>query len=85
MLICDSGPRESAERTITESTGNYEIIESYPDDKYLPSYLMYTEYAGERYHILFAADVEGENVRIVTTYRPSSIEWLPDSKTRRTL
>ena len=70
---------------ITGSIGDYEIIESYPDDKYLPSYLMYTEYASERYHILFATDVEYENVRIVTAYRPSNIEWLLDSKTRRTL
>ena len=70
--------------SILESTHTYEIIESYPDDKYLPSYLTYTEYEGERFHVLFAADVEGDNVRIVTTYRPSIIEWLPDMKTRRT-
>ena len=70
--------------SILESTHAYEIIESYPDDKYLPSYLTYTEYEGERFHVLFATDVEGDNVRIVTIYRPSSIEWLPDMKTRRT-
>ena len=28
-------------------------------------------------------DVEDENVRIVTTYRPSELEWLSDLKTRR--
>ena len=70
-------------RAIVDSIDAYEIIESYPEDKYLPSYLVYTEYAGERFHILFATDVEGENVRIVTVYRPSDIEWLSDSKTRR--
>lgn len=71
-------------RAIVESTQAYEIIESYPDDKYLPSYLTYTEHRGEQFHVLFAADVEGENVRVVTAYRPSAIEWLPDWKTRRT-
>ena len=71
-------------RAIVDSTQAYEIIESYPDDKYLPSYLTYTEYGGEQFHVLFAADVGGENVRVVTTYRPSNIEWLPDWKTRRT-
>ena len=70
-------------RAIVDSTDAYEIIESYPEDKYLPSYLVYTEYAGERFHVLFATDVEGENVRIVTAYRPSDIEWLSDLKTRR--
>ena len=72
-------------KSILDSVHAYEIIESYTDDKYLPSYLIYTEYAGEYYHILFATDVEGENLRIVTTYRPSEQEWLPDLKTRRKL
>ena len=71
-------------RVIVDSISAYEIIESYPDDKYLPSYLTYTEYEGEQFHVLFAADVEGENVRVVTAYRPSDMEWLPDLKTRRT-
>lgn len=65
------------------SVNAYEIIESYPEDKYLPSYLIYTECEGEYYHILFATDVEDENVRIVTTYRPSVLEWSADLKTRR--
>ena len=70
-------------KPIIDSIHTYEIIESYPEDKYLPSYLIYTEHAGECYHILFATDVEHENVRVVTTYRPSELEWLPDLKTRR--
>ena len=70
-------------KSIIDSVHAYEIIESYPEDKYLPSYLIYTEQAGECYHILFATDVADENVRIVTTYRPSELEWLPDLKTRR--
>lgn len=72
-------------RTVVDSVSSYEIIESYPDDKYLPSYLVYTEYRGERLHILFAADVDGDNVRVVTAYRPSDARWMPDLRTRRTL
>ena len=37
----------------------------------------------EYYHILFATDMEDKNVRIVTTYRPSDLEWSADLKTRR--
>lgn len=70
-------------RSIINSVNAYEIIESYPEDKYLPSYLVYSEHEDEYIHILFATDVENENVRIVTTYRPSELEWLPDRKTRR--
>ena len=77
------GAKRIARTAIVDSTDRYEIIEVYPDDKYLPSYLVYTEYHGERFHVLFATDVGGENVRVVTAYRPNDIEWLPDYKTRR--
>jgi uncharacterized protein DUF4258 len=65
---------------ILEATAEFEIIESYPDDKYLPSYLVAVS---SRFHVLFAADVEGDNVRIVTAYRPNPEEWEPPELTRR--
>lgn len=65
---------------ILGSVGTYEIVESYPADKYLPSYLVL---AASSFHILFATDVEGDNVRIVTAYRPSVDEWQTDLKTRK--
>jgi hypothetical protein len=68
---------------ITESLSDYEIIEAYPEDKYFPSYLVYTEYGGEPFHILFAIDEEGENVRVITAYRPNPLGWTADCKTRR--
>ena len=33
--------------------------------------------------VLFATDLEGENVRVVTAYRPRLEEWEADLKTRR--
>ena len=70
-------------RAILETTGEYRIIESYPDDKYLPSYLVWSKHEGTIFHILFAADVANKNVRIVTAYRPSPEEWEGDMETRR--
>lgn len=70
--------------TVLDAVESYEIIEAYPEDKYLPSYLVLGRSAGEAFHVLFAADVEGENVRVVTAYRPSEAEWEDDWKTRRT-
>lgn len=61
----------------------YELVEAYPDDKYLPSYLLLVRHGSEAFHVLFAADVEGDNVRVVTSYRPDPREWQPDMKTRR--
>ena len=63
---------------------HYEIVETYPDDKYLPSYLLLGKQGDASFHVLFAADVEGRNVRVVTAYHPSPEEWEDDMKTRRT-
>ncbi len=65
------------------AVGTYEIIESYPEDKYLPSYLIFCESPEGVVHIHVATDVVGDNVRIVTVYRPSADEWKPGWKTRR--
>ena len=62
---------------------SFEIIESYPADKYLPSYLIYAQLEGSVMHVLFAADVPDQNVRIVTAYRPAPGEWSKDFKKRK--
>jgi len=61
----------------------YEIIERYPEDKYLPSYLVFAQHEGQALHVQIAADRENENIRIVTAYKPSQDEWEEDFKTRR--
>lgn len=68
---------------ILEATDSYEIIESYPQDKYLPSYLVWAKSERGPFHVLFAADVGGNNVRIVTAYRPNPDEWESDLKSRK--
>jgi hypothetical protein len=72
-----------ARQRILKSVDTYEIIESYPGHKYLPSYLVLARHGGEIFHVLFAVDVVGDNVRIVTAYRPNPDEWQPDLRTRR--
>jgi hypothetical protein len=66
-----------------EAIETYEIIESYPEDKYLPSYLVWGESGVGPFHVLVAVDVDGDNVRIVTAYRPSADEWESDLKSRK--
>ncbi len=72
-----------AREQILGATASYEFIASYPRDKYLPSYLVYAMADDRVLHILFAADVEGDNVRIVTAYHPDPAEWSDDLKSRR--
>ena len=68
---------------ILSAVATYRLVEAYPDVKYLPSYLLLAGAGSESFHVLFAVDVEGDNVRIVTAYVPDPAEWERDLKTRR--
>ena len=76
--------RSIARQAILEAIDTYEITEAYPEDKHFPSYLVLATHYEEGFHILFATDVEGTNVRIVIAYRPSPDEWESDRMARRT-
>jgi len=45
------------------------LVEAYPDDKYFPSYLILARHGSDAFHVLFATDVEGDNVRVVTSMK----------------
>ena len=75
--------RKIERQSILDAVDSFEIVESYPDDKYLPSYLVLGSVGAEALHILFAVDIEGNNVRIVTAYRPDADKWEDDLRTRR--
>ena len=62
---------------------SFKIIEAYPEDKYLPSFLILAKGEKAAFHVLVALDFEGDNVRIITAYRPSQDRWMPDLMTRR--
>ncbi|MBM4176443.1 MAG: DUF4258 domain-containing protein [Ignavibacteria bacterium] len=68
---------------IIASVSKYEIIESYPNDKYLPSYLVYSKHNNVIFHILFAVEEKNNNVRVITSYKPDNEKWEDDFKTRR--
>ena len=68
---------------ILAAVATYQLVEAYPDDKYLPSYLMLARHGSEAFHVLFATDVAGDNGRVVTSYHPDPGEWQADLKARR--
>jgi hypothetical protein len=72
-----------ARDAILAAVDNYEIIEEYPRDKYFPSYLVLCRHEGRAMHVHFAADVQGDNTRVVTAYHPDPKEWRDDLRTRR--
>ena len=70
--------------TLQNAVSTLEIIEAYPDDKYLPSFLLRGDSQGSVFHAHIATDLEGPNVRVVTMYQPSSDEWDGTFRVRRT-
>jgi len=68
---------------IIQAVDSFEIIEDYPDDKYLPSCLVFALSSENRVmHCVIALDVAEENVRVVTAYYPSYEYWSKDMKKR---
>jgi hypothetical protein len=76
--------RSLGSEMLLKAIDSLEIIEAYPDDKYLPSFLVRGEVEGHVFHAQIATDVEARNVRIVTMYIPVSDEWDSGFRTRRT-
>lgn len=68
---------------IINSISNFEILEEYPDDKYLPSCLICSKFENKKFHIQIALDYEDNSIIIVTAYQPSKEKWKEDFKTRR--
>jgi hypothetical protein len=68
---------------IRDAMATLEIIETYAQDKYLPSFLLRGESEGCVFHAQIATDVEGENIRIVTMYTPDPNEWDEGMRIRR--
>jgi hypothetical protein len=64
------------------SVNNFEIIESYPEDKYFPGYLVYSRYNEQIFHIVIAVDFKSENIRIITAYYPDPSKWDSEMKRR---
>jgi hypothetical protein len=53
-------------RALGEAAETLEIVEAYPKDKYLPSFLLRGEVSEFVFHALVAMDLEGDNIRVVT-------------------
>ena len=77
------GQRPISREVILSAVDSYDIIEEYPRDKYLPSYLIRAEHRNSVFHIHVATDMLAENIRIVTAYVPDPGKWDADFRLRR--
>jgi hypothetical protein len=75
--------RSLSVETLHNAVDSPEIIEVYPRDKYLPSFLLRGEQIGFVFHARIATDVVGDNIRVVTMYKPDREKWDESGRTRR--
>ena len=68
---------------IFSSADTFEIIEEYPKDKYLPSYLIFAKNKDQIIHIQVAVNMDDDCVTIITAYKPAFDKWEKDFRTRR--
>lgn len=77
------GVRPLSRDVILGAVDSFDIIEEYPDDKYLPSYLVRAAHGKLIFHVQIATDVVLDNIRIVTAYEPNPQKWDREFRTRR--
>ena len=73
--------RDIFEEDIEDAIKNGEIIEEYEDDKPYPSFLV----LGCRIrplHVVFAKNLEENEIIVITAYYPDKQKWSDDYKTR---
>ncbi len=75
--------REFAVADVVAAIRAGEIIESYPDDEPLPSYLLLGFIGEEPLHVVVAVDAEANRCVTITLYRPAPELWGRDFQTRR--
>ena len=69
--------------TLLQAVATLEIIETYPEDKYLPSFLLRGESKGSTFHAHIAIERDRSNIRVVTIYWPSFDKWDVEARVRR--
>ena len=75
--------RKLTARVLRDAAATLEIIERYPHDKYLPSFLLRGERPGIIFHTQIATDVADDNIRVITMYEPDPNKWDAEFRVRR--
>jgi len=75
--------RSITRENVLNAVESFELIEEYPSDRFLPSYLIYAKDNDLIFHIVAAVDETNDCITIVTAYKPTIEKWENDFKRRR--
>jgi hypothetical protein len=75
--------RGITEAEVAEVLANGEVIEDYPGDAPLPSYLLLGSPAGRLLHVVAADHANAEETFVITVYEPDPARWDAAFRRRR--
>ncbi len=76
--------RRINELVVEEVVSSGEVIANYADDKPYPTVLIHKFVENQPFHVVVARDGNG-NCYIITAYRPNTLLWEADFRTKRKL
>jgi len=68
---------------VRQALAQGEVIESYPDDTPLPSFLVLDTASGRPLHVVVAYEQSTPTCHVITVYIPNNERWQADNRTRR--
>jgi hypothetical protein len=75
--------RQISIANVLEAIDKGEIINSYPNDKPYPSYLSLFMIEKRPIHVVYAENLEENEIIVITVYIPDEKNWSHDFKSRR--
>jgi hypothetical protein len=88
VVFSDHAVGRMFERNISEEDIEHvlvhgEVIESYPDDRPDPSFLLFAMVLGRPLHVVIGLNVPEERCTVIILYKPDIRKFEPDFRTRR--
>jgi len=77
------GQRNISQREVLDAVATGEIIESYPYDKFFPSFLIAGKVNKKALHVVVGLDEDNEKLYIITAYIPGNKKFEENFKKRR--
>lgn len=76
--------RSIPRKAVFSAIENGMVVESYPDARLFPSWLLSGRWEGAEVHVVAAFDAGSERVHVITAYRPDADPFRPNGTRRRT-
>lgn len=75
--------RDISRNDVFNAISNGKILETYPDIKPYPGYLIFGQFDGKMLHVVISWDEDANGVYVITVYVPDTDHFQENGKTRK--